>query len=575
MVSSVSNNGLSSYFTNIISNVMNLESQSLSRMTTQRDTINVQRSVYTDLTTKINELRDLTKGLQSTSPFFALNLGRAVTVTGGTTDKPVLTATATSTAPASIYDINVDHLAQVQRRTSRDMGGSTTDLGLSTSTDPLKTSSSDRLYIGGTGPDGSNVVPQIPAGSPVTSFTATKTIAADVRELGSGSYTLETQTVNSKLQFRLLDENGDAVDIGDGMSSSWQDVPTGGGDFDTKRGLKITFGSSVPTGATSTALTYTAVGREISVEATDSLIDISNKINDALQPGDYTVNASVIGNQLILSNTQTGTAHRMAYSSWLSTNLDFGNNLSDDTQDLQKAANAQLTVNNLPTIFTPKNNSNIDDIIHGVTLNLTTSGSVKLNVSGDSTSASSALSSFVSKFNELTAYLSDKTSITKNADGKTYSRGTLADDTSIYDLRSSLIQTMIKQVSGGHFKSLSEIGIKVDDSLQLTVSDSTKFNDALKNNMSDVTKLMDNIAGDLMTRLDRFSGTGGYLQSSVSSFDSQITDLGYSISNEQTRLSDYQVSLVNQYSEMQSQLMLLSYQQQMMSSIYSSSSSSA
>jgi flagellar hook-associated protein 2 len=561
MVSSVSsNNNLSSYFTNIISNLMTIERQPLERLTTQRDTMNIQRAVFVDLQSKINTLRSSTKALISSSPFFALTLGRGTTISNQQPDgATVLSATASSTAPAGIFNINVDHLAQAQTRGSVDQLSGTEDLQKSGS-----------FYIGGTGPDASSAGVSGTPGGKVASVSATKTTGDKIRELGTGQYTIETQTSSSgQLQFRLKDENGDTVQIGSNLSTDWQNV-TLGSDFDTMRGMKITFGDRGS--ATTTKVDYVAVGKKITVAPTDSLVDIANNINDALQPGIFTVSASVVGTQLILSNTQMGTAHRMTYSSWLSTNLGFGASLSDDSQDLQKPLNASLTVNGMPKEFAPSSNTGINDVIHGLTLNLASAGSATVTVSGTTTSARSAVDTFVSNFNDLVTYLDAKTSITK-VDDTTYTRGALADDSTFYDLRSSLIQKVMQQVTGTNLRGLSEIGITINDSLQATVSDATKFENALKNNLNGVKQLMDAVAGDILNTLDRFTGTGGYLPSVVSNFDSQIKDLGFSIKDKETYLSDYEVSLVNQYSAMQSQLMLLSYQQQMMSSINSSMSS--
>jgi flagellar capping protein FliD len=565
MVSSVDNNQLSSYFTNIISNVMTQEQAPLTRLTTQRDTINIQRAVYTDLQTKLNDLRDSARTLLSTGAFNEMKLGRDTSVTKDSNGNTILSASASTNAPSGVYDIVVDHLAQAQRRASVDLGSGDKALN---EIDATKYKDAWSFYVGGAGTNAASITS---VGGSLDTVDKASSISTSTHEIDSGDYTVETQMVNDQLQYRIKDADGNDVGVGSGLTTGWQNV---GSDktIDTGRGLILKFNDYGAAGKAT--VHYQAMGRKIDVDPTDSLVDISEKINNSLQPGSYSVGASVIGGQLVLSNTQTGTKHLMQYSSELNAMLGFESDLSASGKNLQDPLDAVLTVNGLSKQFTSSSNTNISNVIYGVTLNLSNKGNTTLTVSGTTNTAKNALNDFVSSFNTLMTYVEAKTAITKNADD-TYTRGPLANDTAFGDLRMNLMQMFLKQTNTGLYHSLSELGLSINDSLRAEVTDSSKFENALKNNSTDFATLMDSFANNVLNEIDRFTGTKGYLNSGITGFDSQLTTINDNIKDENLRLTDKKAYLTVQYAEMQSTLMLLSYQQSMMSSILSATSSSA
>jgi flagellar hook-associated protein 2 len=559
MVSSVSSSAstLSTYFTTIISNQMKVEQKPLTRLQDERDTLNTTRSVYLDLKSYVDDLTEKTKSLISTNAFYNLKLGR--TATSSKTD--VLSATASSSAPTGSYDISVTKLATAQRRISGEQTkGNSTALGLS-----------GTFYLGGNGPESQSATISGTASGKVSSVTKNATISDSAHELETGTYTVETQVNDGQLQFRLLNSDGNAVGIGDDNSTAWQNVDAGG-TFDTGRGMVINFSG---TGAgTSTTVNYQAMGRAVSVDADDTLIDISNKINLANQPGDNGIGATVIGNQMVLTNRETGAGNRMVYSSWLAENLGFASDLNDENLDLQKPSDAQITVNGMSKVYTSSSNTNVTNIIQGLSLNLTDEGDTTLTVAGSSDTAVNTMNDFIKSFNTLTAYLKAKTGVTEGSDGN-YTRGTLSGDSSFYDLRSNLFQAFAQQISGGRFSSMGDIGLSINDNLELEISDQSKFTNAIKNYSSDVTHLVDSVAGNILSNINRFSGSDGFLTKSVANFDNEIKEIGSKITDTNTRLSERYNYLVDKYSQIQSQLILLSYTYSSISSYYGTSSSSS
>lgn len=541
---------LDSYFTTLISNLMSIERQPLERMTTQRDSFNVKRGAYSDLNTKLENLQDAVKALRSSTATTALTAGRSTNINPADSNTSVLTATASKSAIVGQYDLSVTNLAKAQRRASAAQTSVDQALG--------KTGT---FWLGGTGTANVSLT-----GNATVTGAATSALASGQKELGTGTYSVETRDNDGVLEFRLKDGDGKALSISNGDDStttSWQKVTAG--EYDTGRGVKLTFSGAGTPG--STTFDYTAAGVGVAIEAGDSLLNIATKINAADQPVGRDVAASVVGKQLILTAAHTGTAHKMIYSD--------GVGLGFTTTDLQAAEDATFSVNDID--FTRSSNTGLTDVINGVTLNFTADAegnSATLEVKSDMSTARTAVETFVKQFNDIQTYLQAKTAVSAVNDGQTltYTRGTLADDYTFSSLRSELFSTfMTSSTNSGAYKNLRNIGLSINDNLQATISDPDKLDDALENNLDDVVSLLDGMMTKFDTQLERFTGSStGYLNQAMESIDRQISDLNDDISNTETRLEEKQSSLIDQYGALQTQLLTLSYMQQSWSSIYNS-----
>ncbi|NUM46862.1 MAG: flagellar filament capping protein FliD, partial [Anaerolineales bacterium] len=524
---------LDSYFTTLISNLMAIERQPLERMTTQRDSFNVKRGAYSDLNTKLENLQDAVKALRSSTATTALTAGRTTSITPADSNTTVLKATASKSAIVGQYDLTVTNLAKAQRRASAAQTSADQALG--------KTGT---FWLGGTG------TADVSLTGNATVTGAVPSALASGNELGTGTYTVETRDNDGVLEFRLKDGDGNTLSISDGdesFTSSWQKVTAG--EYDTGRGVKLTFSGAGTPG--STTFDYTAAGVGVGIETGDSLLDIATKINAADQPVGRDVAASVVGKQLILTAAHTGTAHTMLYSD--------GVGLGFTSTDLQTAEDATFSVNGLD--FTRSSNTGLTDVINGVTLNFTADAegkSATLEVKSDMSTARTAVETFVKQFNDIQTYLQAKTAVSAVNNGQTltYTRGTLADDYSFANLRSELFSTfMTSSTNSGAYKNLRNIGLSINDNLQATISDSYKLNDALENNLDDVISLLDGMMAKFDTQLERFTGSStGYLNQAMESIDSQISELNDNIASTETRLEEKQTSLISQYGAMQTQL---------------------
>jgi len=605
---------LDSYFQNIINVSMQWERQKLERLETQKTNLNTQKKLYTSLQSMFSELQQLTQTLISKDSSYAVKAGRSSTITPYGTNA-ILSASASSNAIPGEYAISVNRLATAHTARSAQQASIATPLNLS-----------GEFYVGGRsdGPLSTEVTRNasvISAFETVADTTADGAIDADKKQLGSNNYRVEVRKSGSTWQFRLVDsDSGEAVSIRSGSdttthTSVWQNITAG--TYDTGRGLKITFADPATFNDSDQGVAgevaYTAQGTKITVDNTMTLADIASEINSATFAEGNDVRASIVDRRLILTAKYTGREMIVSETSISSgTNnilrkLDILNGDDNDTGtfntflDAIAPQTAQFKVNGLT--LERKSNTGLTNVIAGVTLNLTgvhtdwTTQSDKITVTENMTDANNAITSFLTKFNEMLLFLEENTGVTKIAENQ-YTRGGLADDTIFSDLRSQLFSLFTAQLGStyqranrpgggtgdlitlGAYKSLRDIGIGLDDNLTPTVLDQDKLDAALTNHLDDVKKLFDAIMGSIDDTLGRFTGvwgdygssTTGYITTVNNGVDSEIRQLNYDITDENKRLSDREASLVQQYAQLQTQLLSLQYMQQSWSTIYGSTS---
>jgi len=272
---------LDSYYQNLINYTLTQEKQPLTRLTEQKDTITLKKAAYTDLKTKFDALQTAINKLRSSNTAYDLKPGRSVTVTPLTSGTTVATATVCSTVSAGTYKLSVTSLATAHEVHSTRQTYSNQALGLT-----------GTFVIGGAAQRSVSIVDSLPDTVSSVDAGSSSIILPGQKELGTGSYYVETRNdATSGWQFRIVDSEGNAQSIQEGSSaeftSAWQSIPTNGGNYDTGRGLTVTFGtnSSLYTAANKASgavqLSYTAKGASISVTSGMSLVDINSAINAA------------------------------------------------------------------------------------------------------------------------------------------------------------------------------------------------------------------------------------------------------------------------------------------------------
>ncbi len=540
---------LDSSYIRLINNLMTIERQPLEQMETRRDSINVQRTAYTQSRTKLDALQKSLQALLSTDAFYDFKMGRSADVTATDPDSTVLTATPSSTAGVGKYNVDVTQLALADRDISAAQTGTDIPLG-----------KSGNFWLGGTGTASVSMTPD----STVTA-SDTSEVLNNWSELGTSTYSVEVADFDGVMKFRLKDADGNQVGIksrssSDSLTTSWQEVTAGA--YDTGRGLTVTFGDSPAAGSTS--IDYTAAGTSVSILASDTLVNIASKINNADQSYGREIQATIVDKQLILTAANTGTNHTMIYND----GVGFG--FAND----QAARDATFVVNGVTV--TRSSNENLTNVVNGVTLNLASDAegnSAVVNVQSDEDPARKALEEFIKNFNEVQSFISEKTAVTRvTKDNRTtFTRGPLSGDYSFNDLRSRLFTPLISvSENDGSFKSLRDIGITIGDSMTASITDSDALSDALTRDFDSVAALLDSVMSELDTVVSRFTGSaksGGYLVTSLDAFDRQIRDINNDIEKKNESLLEREQHYIRQFSEVQSQMAMLSYMQQQWSAM--------
>jgi len=244
-------------------------------------------------------------------------------------------------------------------------------------------------------------------------------------------------------------------------------------------------------------LTFVVGGtvKNITVDSSNnSLNSLAKTINDA----NFGVSAGVVntgsGYKLVLSSGKTGTDNAMTISvndsdgnntdaSGLS-QLAFNSNAKNLTETVA-AQDAQLTVNG---ISISRSTNTVDNVINGVTLNLSGTGTSQVNVSQDTGAAADKVQAFVDKYNAIVSTVQQLTKY----DPTQQSGSVLTGDPTVTSMMSQLRQTLgqiVPGLSGSSVRSLADAGVTTDPNSGQLKFDRTKFVDQLTKHPRDVEAL--------------------------------------------------------------------------------------
>lgn len=549
------------YFGQLINQLVAVERQPVTRLQSQRDQLQVRRSVYDQVDTKLSSLETLATDLAAGST----SIFGAKTVTSD--DTTVLTATAASSASPAAYDVSITTLAQAHRVRSDQQTYSDQALGLS-----------GTFVIGGAA--SRSVANPVTVANTVDGFGAAS-VTSGLTELGTNTYYVEVRDNSGADQFRVVDSEGNAVAIDDASAAGattttgWQDLSlVQGSTFDTGRGLTVTFGSGPVTygskGSGAASVDYAAQGASVTVSTTDTLNDVRDAINTATYADGNEITASIVDNYLTLEATNSGTVHQVAASDTSGTVLQTLGVLTGGgafKTTLQSAVDASFTVGNISV--TRSSNTGLDDVISGVTLNLLQEGAsatAKLTVARDTASVHTKISDLLSSLNSTLDYLQQQTQVTVNEEAKTYSRGPLAGQTTFQQLRRDLIKDLTEQLSGvtGNNPSrLSEVGVTLDaDTLDFSISDSSALDTALASNFQGVASLFDGVMNKVLGHVQPFTTVNtGFLDTFTSAVDDQTANIDERITAVNARADRREEQLIQQYGAILGQAPIFRQQQ--------------
>jgi len=319
--------------------------------------------------------------------------------------------------------------------------------------------------------------------------------------------------------------------------------------------------------ATNTALgisgTFSINGQEIVIDEDHSLLQIREDINNLIPD----VGATILDGHLVISGELTGEENLLEMEDEEGTVLqdltviDSEGNFYETYET--EARDALFEVDGMQV--TRAQNTGINDVIQGVTLNLhsPTSGEdfVNLNIMHDTDTAVEEIAVFVETYNEIQAYLQELTQ----------EEGFLQGDFTLNNMRSTIRQELMSSVSLEHtqFSHLSQLGIEVDEEGVMTL-DAATLEQALAQDPGGVQAVFmgreeqdgaDGVARSLQNQLQNYLRFNtGTLARTERNLDSRIERLDRRIANVERRLESREKTLRRQFSRME--VMLDSFQAQ-------------
>jgi flagellar hook-associated protein 2 len=487
----------------IISKLLQLEQQPITRLNQRKQDIQKQRDAWKDLGTRLQNLASALGTLtqrgtivgfavrpsDGNAPFTASARPGAVAGTYSIQIQQLATATTLRSGSALGADIDpAAPLADVNFRSSITAGTFTIN-GVAITVDPT----SDTL---------NDVIARINA-------SGARVTASLVTVDGRTRLALTADTPGGPLQVGMIGDSCNFLSV-----TSLAGAPRSGDTVVGTRSLtavKTTVPLSQAMLATpaSGSGTLTINGVAIAYDtATDSLSTILNRIN-ASNAG-VTASYDSTSDRIVLTAKTTGSlAITVSDTGNLATALGL------TSGQLQLGQNAVYSLDG-GTTWQYSTSNTISDAIPGVTVTLTrtTTSPYTFTVEPDSESAIAAVRKFVDQFNSVLSFIADKTAY----DATTKTAGTLMGDSAVRTVESTLRRLVTSPAinAGGRYRTLADIGISfgavgsvVGTTNQLQV-DENKLRAALRENPDAVFELLGATSRATLTTpgdITRVSGT--------------------------------------------------------------------
>lgn len=327
-------------------------------------------------------------------------------------------------------------------------------------------------------------------------------VTANVVNVGPNNYrmTLTGTTTGTINQISAVDNSGSVLnDLGLVSSSGTvgirQTVTSGsqsGAGSVALSSANQSFASALGLTGTAPSGTVTIGGQPITIDLnTDSLNSIAAKINAAGASG---VTAQVVTTTDGTDKQQLEIMGVTTDSNGTPTNISDGGSgvlatlgitQSAYTNTLSNAADSNFTLDGLTLT---RSTNTVNDAVPGATINLVGAGSTSLSVSQDTSTISSAITTFVSAYNAVQDYITAQNLYTPDptaAAGTAQSSPPLFGNTALSDIQSDLTNTL-SAVSGS--STLESIGITLNTDNDLVVNQDT-LSSALQSDPTQVFNL--------------------------------------------------------------------------------------
>jgi flagellar hook-associated protein 2 len=496
----------------IVTQLMAVERQPLTALDTKEASYQAKLSAYGTLKSAISSIQSAARSLKSTTLFSSL--------TASSSNSSVVSASASTAAQAGSYTIKVLARAQAQSISSQSVPNLTTDLAADV--DNNGTSDAGKL--------------KIELGTYAAQVGTAQVGTAQVGTAQVGTAQVGTAEVGIFGDPGYVPASPDYVPASPDYVPASPDYMPASPDYVPASANYVASSFSAKAGTTPVTIDIAA--------GTSSLSDIRDAINAA----NAGIKANLVyvgteGYKLTLTSTSTGVTSSIKLTAMDASNTVLTNNTGLGKLSFDPAKTAgngnEFAVNTIAQdasftvdgVALTRSTNSISDALTGVTLSLgdTLNTNTTLTIAKDTTSAKTALSTFVQSYNDLNSQLRQLTAY--NTDTKQASL--LTGDSGARSLQTALREMIAYRQPGstGIAHSLSDLGVAMQRDGSL-VFNSTKFDTALASSTTDVSTLFTStsttapgIAVRMGKVLDGMLASSGLIASHTEGINRSITDI--------------------------------------------------
>ena len=279
---------------------------------------------------------------------------------------------------------------------------------------------------------------------------------------------------------------------------------------------------------------------EITMEATDSLRSLVQKINESA--GESGISATIIDNRLILQDANTGerTIEVKDGEGQASVLEELGMGIDSE---LRSGTRARFTVNGIEVV---RDQNTLSDVIEGVTLQLHRPSpgdeGERITIASDFEKSEKALQEFVDQYNSTMSFIENQMRV--GTPGENATRGTLAGDSSLRQIHSTLRQMVASPVGGNEnttIRDLSMLGVSTTDRFGKLSFDQSVFRREMDSSVNNVQSFFTskNEVGETLGYTKRMkdyidsviSTSDGMIRGKNDSYDRSMRDIDRQIEN--------------------------------------------
>lgn len=301
----------------------------------------------------------------------------------------------------------------------------------------------------------------------------------------------------------------------------------------------------------------------VNVESGDSMKDVATKIN--AESKNSGVTAVIMDNRLVLTDSQTGD-RALTVSGSAAAGLGMGSEAT-----LNKGVDAKFNLNGIDMT---RSSNKIDDVVDGITFELTSTSEevVDLSLKNDTTKLKGTVKEFVAQYNSLMSFINESAAV-GDPSAKDNKTGALSGDSSLVRLQTELRNLIAPPYSSGGGMKATDLGLSIADRQGTLSFDEKKFDAALKkdaNAVKDFFHQSEKIPGETKPKesgytvalkgiADKYlvdkTGEKGVIASKFDTFESSIKDLNKQIARIDDVLEQKKARYVDMFSRLDQAMM--------------------